>query len=216
MWELGRHGESDTASSGPPSLDAEASAFGSFQGQKNGFFNNYHGRFFILFVVGFFEFEHRANNFLLIFFYFLFFIFYDFFSESIIVAKVAIISHESTRCNVVTIKLLILFIIEAFQNPEGSYVDMNMYPHGVMDYCNGLMSLHNMVGDNVYPTPTQNSYTLCYYLAVCYWIGMVEGYAACVIFELYAGGMVEGYAACVIFELYAGGMVEGYDACVIL
>ncbi|KAK9206787.1 hypothetical protein WN943_017068 [Citrus x changshan-huyou] len=37
MWELGRHGESDTAGSGPPSLNAEASAFGSFQGQKNGF-----------------------------------------------------------------------------------------------------------------------------------------------------------------------------------
>ncbi|KAK9187950.1 hypothetical protein WN944_019349 [Citrus x changshan-huyou] len=134
----------------------------------------------------------------------------------------------------------------AFQNPEGSCVDMNMYPHGVMDYCNGLMSLHHMVGDNVYPTPTQNSCTesqfqphghfqqllfqqnseyevdkefrsnfLCYYLAVCYWIGMVEGYAACVIFELYVGGMVEGYAACFIFELYAGGMVEGNAACVI-
>ncbi|KAH9782936.1 protein FAR1-RELATED SEQUENCE [Citrus sinensis] len=106
-------------------------------------------------------------------------------------------------------------VVTAFQNPEGSCVDMNMYPHGVMDYCNGLMSLHHMVGDNVYPTPTQNSCTLCYYLAVCYWIGMVEGYATCVIFELYVGGMVEGYAACFIFELYAGGMVEGYAACVI-
>ncbi|KAL9418800.1 hypothetical protein AB3S75_036702 [Citrus x aurantiifolia] len=34
-----------------------------------------------------------------------------------------------------------------------------MYPHGVIDYCNGLMSLHHMVGDNVYPTHTQNSCT---------------------------------------------------------
>ncbi|KDO40697.1 hypothetical protein CISIN_1g033841mg [Citrus sinensis] len=50
-------------------------------------------------------------------------------------------------------------VVTAFQNPEGSCVDMNMYPHGVMDYCNGLMSLHHMVGDNVYPTPTQNSCT---------------------------------------------------------
>ncbi|KAK9201770.1 hypothetical protein WN944_016977 [Citrus x changshan-huyou] len=56
MWELGRHGESDTAGSGPPSLNAEASAFGSFQGRKNG--------------------------------------------ESIIVAEVAIIGHESIGCNV--------------------------------------------------------------------------------------------------------------------
>ncbi|KAH9655786.1 Thioredoxin domain-containing protein 9-like [Citrus sinensis] len=48
-------------------------------------------------------------------------------------------------------------VITAFQNLEGSCVDMNMYPHGVLDYCNGLMSLHHMVGDNVYPTPTQNS-----------------------------------------------------------
>ncbi|KAL9462176.1 hypothetical protein AB3S75_000222 [Citrus x aurantiifolia] len=50
-------------------------------------------------------------------------------------------------------------VVTAFQNPKGSCVDMNMYPHRVMDYCNGLMSLHHMVGDNVYPTPTQNSYT---------------------------------------------------------
>ncbi|GAY59160.1 hypothetical protein CUMW_192440 [Citrus unshiu] len=50
-------------------------------------------------------------------------------------------------------------VVTAFQNPEGSCIDMNMYPHGVMDYCNGLMSLHHMVGDNVYPTPTQNSCT---------------------------------------------------------
>ncbi|KAH9659227.1 protein FAR1-RELATED SEQUENCE [Citrus sinensis] len=48
-------------------------------------------------------------------------------------------------------------VVTAFQNPKGSCVDMNMYPHGVMDYCNGLMSLHHMVGNNVYPTPTQNS-----------------------------------------------------------
>ncbi|XP_024042121.1 protein FAR1-RELATED SEQUENCE 5-like [Citrus clementina] len=50
-------------------------------------------------------------------------------------------------------------VVTAFQNPEGSYIDMNMYPHGVMDYYNGLMSLPHMVGDNVYLTPTQNSCT---------------------------------------------------------
>lgn len=71
---------------------------GPFRAKKMGFFNNYNGRFFILLAVGFFEFEHRANNFLLIFFFF-----NDFFSESISVAEVAIISHESVGCNVVTI-----------------------------------------------------------------------------------------------------------------
>ncbi|KAK9226566.1 hypothetical protein WN943_011614 [Citrus x changshan-huyou] len=27
-------------------------------------------------------------------------------------------------------------VVTAFQNPEGSYIDMNMYPHGVMDCYN--------------------------------------------------------------------------------
>ncbi|KAH9699106.1 protein FAR1-RELATED SEQUENCE [Citrus sinensis] len=53
-------------------------------------------------------------------------------------------------------------VVTAFQNPKGSCVDMNMYPHGVMDYYNGLMSLHHMVGDNIYPTPTQNSCKLLF------------------------------------------------------
>ncbi|XP_006442603.2 uncharacterized protein LOC18048227 [Citrus clementina] len=50
-------------------------------------------------------------------------------------------------------------MIPTFQNLQQSSVDRNMYPHGVMDYSNGLMNLHHITGDNVYPTATQNSST---------------------------------------------------------
>ncbi|KAK9214667.1 hypothetical protein WN944_006665 [Citrus x changshan-huyou] len=50
-------------------------------------------------------------------------------------------------------------MIPTFQNLQQSSVDKNMYPHGVMDYSNGLMNLHHITGDNVYPTATQNSST---------------------------------------------------------
>ncbi|KAK9211441.1 hypothetical protein WN943_000817 [Citrus x changshan-huyou] len=50
-------------------------------------------------------------------------------------------------------------VIPTPQNLEGNSVDRNMYPHGIMDYCNDLMNLYHVIGDSVYPTSTQNSCT---------------------------------------------------------
>ncbi|KAK9218425.1 hypothetical protein WN943_007062 [Citrus x changshan-huyou] len=43
--------------------------------------------------------------------------------------------------------------------PTPQNLDKNMYPHGIMDYCNDFLNLHHIIGDNVNPTSTQNSCT---------------------------------------------------------
>ncbi|KAL9441574.1 hypothetical protein AB3S75_020133 [Citrus x aurantiifolia] len=69
--------------------------------------------------------------------------------------------YKSARSNVKDghVSDQVATMIPTFQNLQQSFVDRNMYPHGVIDYSNGLMNLQHITGDNVYPTATQNSST---------------------------------------------------------